>query len=186
MSPNEFSLDIIDVASPCSVPWDAMEGDDRVRFCGECKLNVYNLSQMSRDEAEQLVLSREGRLCVGFFRRADGTVLTRDCPVGLRALRRRVARMATAVAALVGLLTFGGTLARGACANGRGSGSLGSPLVRLAEWIDPPQYWLAGDICLPPPPTTNPIVPAPTGNGNSGSTEISQGRNSGSTPSGAP
>ena len=59
-----------------------MEGDDRVRFCGECELNVYNLSSMTEDEALKLVEEREGRLCVRFYQREDGTVLTSDCPVG--------------------------------------------------------------------------------------------------------
>ena len=59
-----------------------MYGDDRRRFCSQCKLNVYNLSGMTRDEAEQLVMNSEGRLCVRFFRRKDGTVLTQDCPAG--------------------------------------------------------------------------------------------------------
>lgn len=56
---------------------------------------------MTRGEAEKLVLDAEGRLCVQFFRRADGSVLTADCPVGLAALRRRVARTASAVASIV-------------------------------------------------------------------------------------
>lgn len=59
-----------------------MEGDDRVRFCPECELNVYNLSAMTEEQALALVQEREGRLCVRFYQREDGTVLTSDCPVG--------------------------------------------------------------------------------------------------------
>jgi hypothetical protein len=66
-----------------------MYGDDRKRFCGDCKLNVYNLSGMTRNEAEALIMNAEGRLCVRFFRRADGTVITRDCPVGWAKVRQR-------------------------------------------------------------------------------------------------
>src|SRR3954469_22981979 len=84
------SLEMVRVASPCPADWDSMKGDDRVRFCGQCNLNVYNLSGMTRDEAEELVNSAEGRLCVQLLVREDGTVLTQDCPVGLRALRRKV------------------------------------------------------------------------------------------------
>jgi hypothetical protein len=93
-------LEGLSVASPCTVSWDTMKGDDRVRHCGSCRLNVYNLSEMSHREAEALVRNREGRLCVRFFRRADGTVLTKDCPVGIRAIRRRIARAWAAAAAL--------------------------------------------------------------------------------------
>jgi hypothetical protein len=74
-----------------------MTGDDRIRHCAECQLNVYNLSDMTRAEAEELIARREGRLCVRFFRRADGTIITRDCPRGLRALTNRVSRFAGAV-----------------------------------------------------------------------------------------
>ena len=78
-SPKKFRLEI---ASPCGASWRDMEGDDRVRFCTECKLNVYNLSSMTADEALALVEEREGRLCVHFYQREDGSVLTSDCPVG--------------------------------------------------------------------------------------------------------
>ena len=46
--------------------------------------NVYNLSDMTEEEALKLVEEREGRLCVRFYQREDGTVLTSDCPVGSR------------------------------------------------------------------------------------------------------
>jgi hypothetical protein len=103
-------LEGLKVASPCTVPWESMRGDDRVRHCGQCRLNVFNLSAMSRREAEALVRGAEGRLCVRFYRRADGTVLTRDCPVGLRAVRRRLALLGSALAAmLLGMFTAGCT-----------------------------------------------------------------------------
>jgi hypothetical protein len=74
-----------------------MVGDERVRYCGSCNLHVYNLSGMTRHEAESLVTNAEGRLCVRFYRRPDGTILTRNCPVGLSAVRRRAARAAGSV-----------------------------------------------------------------------------------------
>ena len=40
-------LNNLKVASPCSQDWEAMLGNERKRFCGECKLNVYNLSGMT-------------------------------------------------------------------------------------------------------------------------------------------
>jgi hypothetical protein len=97
-------LDRVTVAAPCSADWDAMIGNDRARFCGQCKLNVYNLSGMTKREAERLIAGAEGRLCVRFYRRADGTVLTENCPVGLRALKRRVSRVASAM--LSAILSF--------------------------------------------------------------------------------
>jgi len=86
------------VASPCKADWDQMIGTDRVRFCGQCSLNVYNLSAMTRDEAESLIAANEGRLCVRFYRRGDGSIITQDCPVGLRAVRQRISYVTKAVA----------------------------------------------------------------------------------------
>lgn len=92
-----ISLANVRVASPCNASWEAMRGDDRVRFCGICEKHVYNLSGMSAAEAGALLASRGDALCVRFFQRADGTVLTADCPVAGRRKRRR--HLAIAVAA---------------------------------------------------------------------------------------
>ena len=103
-------LDNIRIASPCPANWDEMFGDDRKRHCGECKLNVYNLSGMTRREAEDLLVNSEGRLCVRYFRRADGSILTKNCPVGWAAVKQRVSRVATAVFSMIAGL-FGGIFA---------------------------------------------------------------------------
>jgi hypothetical protein len=108
--PNRL-LDDIRIASPCKANWEAMTGNDTVRFCGECQLNVYNLSDMTAAEAAALVGRTEGRLCVRLYKRADGTVLTRNCPVGLRATLARASRAAGATLAVV-LGLFSGVTAR--------------------------------------------------------------------------
>jgi hypothetical protein len=148
------SLDVINVASPCPASWDAMTGDNRVRHCAGCSLNVYNLSDMTRDEAEALVQQREGRLCVRFFRRADGTVITRDCPVGLRWVRRRCSRLVVAVVALVGCLWAGLIGSRGrpdATASGSSSSSVPrSPLERLVDHFAPEAATASLGMMCPP------------------------------------
>jgi hypothetical protein len=101
MSRSKSPLNNIKIASPCSADWNTMYGSERKRFCGECKLNVYNLSAMSIQDAEELLLRSEGRLCVRYYRRADGTILTEDCPVGWAGIKRRLSRAATAVAAML-------------------------------------------------------------------------------------
>lgn len=80
------------VAAPCPARWAQMRGDERVRFCDQCQLHVYNLSALTRREAVQLIRNCEDRLCIRFYRRADGTIITRNCPVGLRALKQRVSK----------------------------------------------------------------------------------------------
>ena len=106
------SLDVIDVATPCPADWNEMTGDDRVRYCSQCNLNVYNLSDMSEGDVLQLVSEREDRLCVRFYRRVDGTMLTRDCPVGIRALRKKVATMWAKTAAMFGAMTWASLFGR--------------------------------------------------------------------------
>ncbi|MEQ9321921.1 MAG: hypothetical protein RIF41_22320 [Polyangiaceae bacterium] len=96
-------LNDVRVASPCSESWDEMIGDERTRFCLKCDKNVYDVSAMTRDEAEALIAEAEGGhagLCLRIYRRKDGTVLTSDCPVGRR--RRRVTKIAAAAMAFGG------------------------------------------------------------------------------------
>ena len=101
----ESPLNNIKIASPCQADWDTMFGNDRKRFCGECKLNVYNLSGMTQEDAQDLLENSEGRLCVRFYRRADGTVLTQNCPVGWAKVKQRARVFATAVFSMImGLL----------------------------------------------------------------------------------
>ena len=101
MNKHTDPLSRVKIASPCSADWENMLGDERRRFCAQCELNVYNLSGMTKREAEELLNQTEGQLCVRFYRRADGTILTQDCPVGLRAIRQRVTRLKTAVVSSV-------------------------------------------------------------------------------------
>lgn len=112
MNQNPLGLENLKIASPCSVPWASMTGDERVRACAQCRLNVYNLSEMTRAEAEALIVEKEGKLCVRVYRRADGTIITRDCPVGLRAARLKAARLFGAAAALVASVVAGFGLRR--------------------------------------------------------------------------
>jgi hypothetical protein len=101
MSRFKSSLDDVRVAAPCSVDWDSMYGNERIRFCDQCKLNVYNLSEMTRTEAERLVGQAEGRVCIRYYQRRDGSILTKNCPVGLAAIKRRLSRVATAIGSTV-------------------------------------------------------------------------------------
>jgi hypothetical protein len=93
-------LNNIKIASPCPADWESMYGNERMRFCGQCKLNVYNVSGMSRAEAESLIERAEGSICVRYFRRADGTVLTQDCPVGWAKVKKRISTIAAGTLAI--------------------------------------------------------------------------------------
>ena len=155
-------LERVQVAAPCSADWDEMKGDERVRFCGSCQTNVYNLSAMPRDEAEQLLAEREGSICVRLYQRADGTVMTSDCAVGVRRRRRRRTAFAlagvgglaaTALAALAAVVpTQGKMVVRSA------------PVMGSAALVDddPPAPPVMGTAAVPaaPPPTAPETEPS--------------------------
>lgn len=107
MNDQKFDINKLRVASPCSVGWDSMTGDERVRHCHSCQLNIFNIEAMTSTEVEQLISTREGRLCIRLYRRPDGTVATNDCPVGLRGYRKRTARYAgAAFGSILGLFSI--------------------------------------------------------------------------------
>lgn len=157
------SLDLLSsirIASPCTADWEAMTGDERSRFCGECKLRVYNISSMTADDAAALIEREQGHLCVRLFQRADGTVMTQDCPVGLRRIRQKAVHAASRVAAAVVMLITGGL----AVATGTRDARVPKlrdmqPFATIRGWLipvsaPPPQMMgrmIMGDVCIPPP-----------------------------------
>ncbi len=143
------AVDEIEIASPCSVPWEGMRGDDRVRFCGQCRQNVYNVRELSRAEARRLIANREQRVCVRIFRRDDGTVVTADCWSRLRAARRRGLLPFVAMMIIVGcteLLAAGFGL-RALRSAFRGP-AMGAPAAQTGPERPPP---LGGDAKPQPP-----------------------------------
>ncbi len=141
-------LNNIQIASPCPADWNEMYGDDRKRFCGDCKLNVYNLSGMTKDEAESLVMNAEGRLCVRFYRRADGSVITQDCPVGWAKVKQRTRVYAAAAAASLIMALFTGVLFVSLFSNKHRGLTVGE----LIPFATPTPMFLMGAM---PAPTTN-------------------------------
>jgi hypothetical protein len=103
-------LDQVTIKTPCRESWDAMTGDDRVRFCARCSKDVYDLSAMTQDEAETFLAIHldDEDACVRLYRRPDGRVLTSECVQGAR--NRHARKVAAGVTA--GLCAaFAGTLA---------------------------------------------------------------------------
>lgn len=65
MSKNNL-LEQIEVKNPCSQDWNEMTGNDEVRFCSHCNLNVNNLSAMTRRKALKIARRSQGRICVRY------------------------------------------------------------------------------------------------------------------------
>ena len=85
-------LDNITIATPCKADWSKMTRmteDDRVRECGDCNKRVYNLSEMTREQAQALIIAHDGDLCARYYQRADGTIILKDCEIGIAARRRQ-------------------------------------------------------------------------------------------------
>jgi hypothetical protein len=152
MRTNPIPLDVIQVSEPCSKSWEQMAGDERIRYCQGCRKHVYNLSAMTRSEAERLVCESAGNLCVRFGRLEDGRVQTLDYrePAG----RPRGWRFWTVVSACVASLV--------AAVNGYAltRGRPTTPAVLLGK---PAPTITVGGICAPPasstkaPPAVSPL-----------------------------
>lgn len=95
----------------CKERWEDMVGSDRVRACGGCDRPVFNLSAMTRAEAEAVLATRGLTPCVRFYRRPDGTVMTTDCPTGTRPVRKRLAVVASSMVAASTTLVSGAAFA---------------------------------------------------------------------------
>jgi hypothetical protein len=144
MSKFNSPLNNIRIASPCSADWDQMYGDDRKRFCGDCKLNVFNLSGMTKDEAEALIMNAQGRLCVRFYQRADGSVITSDCPVGWAKVKQRTRMFAVSAFSLLTALLSGVFFVSLFSSQKNVVGMIKMPVAT------PTPVRLMGDIALPP------------------------------------
>ena len=94
-------LNSLQVAAPCNVSWESMEGNDRVRHCLQCKKNVYNISSMSGSETNQFLQATAQQACVRFYKRVDGTILLDNCPIGLRKLRAQYKKVAAIVTTII-------------------------------------------------------------------------------------
>jgi hypothetical protein len=99
---SRVTLEQIDVDQPCQAVWDQMQGDDVRRFCQHCQKHIYDLSAMTRDDAERLICEKAGNLCAQFQRTPQGQIITLDYePVTLRPASRFTPM------AIVGWLTIG-------------------------------------------------------------------------------
>ncbi|HEY9790879.1 MAG TPA: hypothetical protein V6D22_10800 [Candidatus Obscuribacterales bacterium] len=147
----------IRIATPCKADWNKMSGDQRVRFCGQCKLNVYNISEMTTEDAEKLIREKEGKLCVRMYRRNDGTLLNKDCPVGVFK-RRFVAACGTVSAAVAVFAAWVFNLSR--TTTGDIGFTQGQVMVVKPQPSPPPQAgWAAGGMAVTAPQSTALPVP---------------------------
>lgn len=83
-------LDHCAVAAPCSGACATSDGNPRVSLCQRCGLFLYDVENLSPGAAHTLTVRTEGQTSGRLFKRRDGKVMTRNCPVGLEELRARL------------------------------------------------------------------------------------------------
>ena len=145
------SLEQLRIESPCPASWDAMAGNDRVRFCQACQKQVHDLSAMPKDEAERLVCEAAGRLCVRILVEVAAPAL----PVGYQSSLRTHPRKGWKFWTGLGLIGAGMTAMANAW-QGRQVVPVPPPAPAAAARVTMP---MLGMIC---PPTTRPTTPVPT------------------------
>ncbi len=161
MAGRMIALETIRIANPCNAAWDDMDGTERMRFCHLCQKTVYNLSAMTREQAEKLIRQKEGKACVRLYKRRDGTVMTSDCPVGLRAVRRRMAVLVGGAAACLLALVASAAAFAGLTYFSRVS--RGNPILNIFR-PDPPDCIMGGIGIAPAElPPDNPANAPPAG-----------------------
>jgi hypothetical protein len=151
-------LDQVRVASPCKADWNEMLGDERVRFCLSCEKDVYNLSSMTKDDAEALLRERLGNdLCVRFYQRSDGTILTADCPVGVKKKRRKKLALAVAGAGALAAAAATSFMSRRTCNMGATQGEMTAVAGGMMYEGEGQHVEVKGD-----PMPVPPVAPLPT------------------------
>jgi hypothetical protein len=151
-------LDQVRVASPCKADWNEMLGDERVRFCLSCEKDVYNLSSMTKDDAESLLRERLGNdLCVRFYQRTDGTILTADCPVGVKKKRRKKLALAVAGAGALAAAAATSFMSRRTCNLGATQGEMTAVAGGMMYEGEGQPVEVKGD-----PMPVPPVAPIPT------------------------
>jgi len=100
-------LDNLILSYACPVDWSSMEGDERERHCKQCSKTVFNISDLSKKEANEYLQQRSNAShCVKFYLRSDGTITTDDCPRILRPVRNTARFIGRVASGLVGVLIY--------------------------------------------------------------------------------
>jgi hypothetical protein len=146
-----------ELATPCTANWDEMSGDEKIRHCRQCDLNVYNVSAMTDEEVlEQMVMLTAGKkVCMSLYRRSDGTFITKDCPVGLSRLQEKARHAASWIAGGLSLLV---SLASGSWLPAAAQAACDWP--RKPRWHSKIQVITASNKTTPTPAPTAGATPA--------------------------
>jgi hypothetical protein len=83
-----------EIKNPCTADWNAMTGNEKIRFCEHCHLTVNNLSELKPKEVRRLVARSKGQLCVRYSSQSEQLARLRTVPHKLHQIQHRIARVA--------------------------------------------------------------------------------------------
>ena len=158
-----MKADDLTIREPCEEDWSAMTGDGPRRYCDACERSVHNLSEMTKPEADALLESRTGRLCVRYAINPDGSVRFRPQPTptpALVQLRARPPQEPRRAAALARAAMAASLLA--ACTQHTHDDSPSGCLDGTIELIEGHEVHEMGELAEEPPgvdPTLAPLPP---------------------------
>jgi hypothetical protein len=153
----------------CQESWADMAGDSAVRHCASCDKQVTNLSALSRAQAQTLLQSAKGKICVRLYKTQDGRVITADSPpvgqpVGrcgaftpsmLRPRRRALWRRLSTGAAAAAVV-----LQPGSCESDTTSGDIQEPTPSWPTGFDLDFIPMMGEPMIAPEPPPLPLMGA--------------------------
>jgi hypothetical protein len=148
--------DKMEIENPCSMDWSKMAGDEKARYCNKCQFNVYNFSEMSQEEIDNL-LNSGNRVCARLYVRLDGTYMTKSCSAKRK--RNRVLMFLSFAALLpiiiLSLLSFNSS--RGVTKMRR------VPVIgSIVNYVFPEEIVKIGEMCVPTPPVKKQQAPNTT------------------------
>ena len=89
MEPVRFNIKDIKykIAKPCQAKWQDMDDHGNYRHCHLCEKPVYDFSKMSEKEILE-ALGNPSISCIRVYKRPDGKIITKDCPVRFQDIKR--------------------------------------------------------------------------------------------------
>jgi hypothetical protein len=67
-------LKVLQTINPCSMDWNEMIGNNKVRHCAKCDKVVYNISEMNAKEINRLFNNNATDLCGTYYRNSRGGI----------------------------------------------------------------------------------------------------------------
>jgi hypothetical protein len=90
-------IDKLGINSPCTADWNKMKGNDRIRYCEECKRYVHDFSRLPRRQVQDLIAASPGRICARLTYNEDDSVIFLDSRTLSRSESQKASPLATAI-----------------------------------------------------------------------------------------